>query len=1181
MIERLDARRFPLSGLLVLAVLSFPRALLGQTCWSYVNTPANVPLLCVQQGDLTTPCQWDPDNDGDEECHEDGDTSDCCTTVPAASSQTVRQMHAIWHNCFGAVGDLVDGSNPPQRGQRWYAFHRQIENDYNIWREAGNLCNPTGAAPQGCKIESADWCPGMLLTYGYNCSAAASGTGCGDPGARAANAPCPTCQAFPHCLFLGGGGPLGCANAPSNSCTGGATSFPYTSLEQFKTVEEVTTILDASFHGNMHTAVGASGPCKDINKTNCSVRDPMFWRLHKAIDDVVRSWQNVHATDIMLVLDRSGSMNEADSAGNTKLQRAVEAADLFGSLVDSTRPDGQTNRLGLVSYSSAANDPARNMVIAAVTPTLRDPGQPFPNALAAITAGGGGGCTGIGGAVQTALDQLCPSGNCSLLPTDPPAGENRRKAILLLTDGVENVPPCLQPAGASGASCSGSCFGPQIDYTHLFDAQVCAVGFGDAGSLNGDLLTVFAERQGGIYMQNPAADPDGKWIDLKDFFAKCFGQLTDEFLGLDPRGTLPSDRGATEIVEYTSCGDQQVTFVSGWKEAVAKGELRLLVNAPSGDLVRAVPGASVESTTERTWDFARVLLPYRGSAQGTWQAQLVRPHRQFVNGFTTDGFVRFDDGVSLVRRQIQRLCPDGCASVLYFEHKALGPSVYEKALELERAAGIVGAIQKTEDPRGFLRLFDRRWDLLVYARQGGPDRPEPYDDFMARRLCEGQRAIVTDTRLQSAAQLLRCVGVLWDGTTDHGVLAGGPELVRRPLDLRNPGHPVSSYGLRPITTEPQGFFGAPESRRRAVGVVAKVDKGIEHDWFLDVLVRGLARLEPHKPVSHVRTGDDLLPTVRILPPFVPAGGWDRVDARVEIERPLIGLNTVLTRHRGKTEPDDRSNDSKDPRARSLTALERSQRGPIVPADADVYPLYDDGTHGDLVAKNAYWSAQLPDLARADGMYRYRFILDFEKDGCSTRRELVQSVFVEVGVDPSSSNINVEPAISTAAGRLRYDVHIRPRDALGNLWGFGRPVPATCGPADGCRCDASRITDHGDGSYTIPIEAAAGAPICELRAFGTRFDLQLARQAECTSVLKTIEAAKIESDQLRHRLLAAARRSCGPLLLQRTAAASALRDVLHELESHAGEVVSRSDARVIASRLRALAPEAVAPGRPHR
>ncbi len=665
MSERWPMHQTGIAALVVWAVAAAPAA--GQTCFTYVNTPTPTPIECVRQGDLTTPCSWGeatdcPTNPGipgqvREECHEDGDPSDCCTTIPASSPQTVLQMHSIWHNCFGAIGDVCDGNNPPQRGQRWYAFHRQIEADYNLWREAGNFCNPTSGLPQGCKIEAVDWCPGMTLPYGYVCAQAAP-AGCGDPGQRLDGVPCPTCSPFPPCLFLNNGGPLSCPNANMGMpCSAGPNSFPYAKLEEFKTVEEVTTALDAAFHGNMHVAVGASGPCKDINNAGCSVRDPMFWRLHKAIDDVVRAWQNVHTTDVMLVLDRSGSMNQTDSAGGTKLARALEAADLFASLIDGTPPPMQTNKLGVISYASNAADATRNMSLATVTSALRNAGEPFPNTLAAITSGGGGGCTGIGGGIQAALDQLCPSGDCSLLPADPPAGENRRKAILLLTDGVENVPPCLQPAGASGGTCGGSCFGAQIVYQHLFDAQVCAVGFGDAGTLNGDLLTVFAERQGGIYMQNPAADPDGKWIDLKDFFAKCFGQLSDEFLGLDPKGTLAADQGATEIVEYTSCGDQRVTFVSGWKEPVAKGDLRLLVSSPAGDMVLA--GGLVETTTEPTWDYARVGLPYRGAAQGTWRAQLVRPHRQFVNGFTTDAFVDFDAGVALVRRELPAPLPRG------------------------------------------------------------------------------------------------------------------------------------------------------------------------------------------------------------------------------------------------------------------------------------------------------------------------------------------------------------------------------------------------------------------------------------------------------------------------------------------------------------------------------------------
>src|SRR5262249_50944343 len=156
-------------------------------------------------------------------------------------------------------------------------------------------------------------------------------------------------------------------------------------------------------------------------------------------------------------------------------------------------------------------------------------------------------------------EQLCPpSGNCAGFS----GPGNPRKAILLLTDGIENVSPCLQPSGPSGAACGSQCFGPSFDYSHLEFTQLVAVGFGNAAGLDGQKLTLLAERQGGIYLQNPGGTGD----DLKHFFTKAFGQLTDEFTRVDPVGTLAAAEPATEPVEYQSCGDTKLTFASGWQQ---------------------------------------------------------------------------------------------------------------------------------------------------------------------------------------------------------------------------------------------------------------------------------------------------------------------------------------------------------------------------------------------------------------------------------------------------------------------------------------------------------------------------------------------------------------------------------------------------------------------------------------
>ena len=304
----------------------------------------------------------------------------------------------------------------------------------------------------------------------------------------------------------------------------------------------------------------------------------MFWRLHQALDDVVRAWQNQKAVDVVLVIDRSGSMAEPDSGGGTKLQAALNAVDNFADLMDTNRTDGQVNRLGVVSYSDSASI---DMGMTNVDTHLRDVGGPLKNAIASITATGATGCTAIGKGLQKAVDILCPGGTCSGFVS--PAGTNPRKAILVMTDGVENVSPCLQPAGASGGTCGNQCFGPQFSYDNLAFTQLVSVGFGSGSDLNGPLLTLLAERQGGIYMQNPNTPGD----DLKDFFAKAFGELSSEFLLVDPKGTLPASQPATEPFEYSGCGDSMLTFTSGWNAPVTPGDLTLVVDNPNGDLVLA------------------------------------------------------------------------------------------------------------------------------------------------------------------------------------------------------------------------------------------------------------------------------------------------------------------------------------------------------------------------------------------------------------------------------------------------------------------------------------------------------------------------------------------------------------------------------------------------------------------
>ncbi len=1064
---------------IVAAGLGYTASSHAQTCWVYVDSEtARVPLACRDQGDLSQNCSWDPD------CFDDNDASDCCTSIPASSAQNILTMHTNWHNCFGNIG-AADGNNPPGRGQRWYAFHRQFEFDFNLWR-ADNGIDP---------IESLEWCPSMTMLGHFGGGLTSHPAGCGSGPDRPSGTSCVCCQAFAPCLFHSGGGPIDCApgavpapnvcpggvTAPGTCGTPGGINFPYTALDQFPNVEQVSNLLDDYFHGVMHGAVafGDDGTTvSDSANPSCSPRDPMFWRLHKALDDVVRAWQDRKPVDVVVVIDRSGSMTEPDSGGGTKFAAALSAVDMFADLLetcdlDPTVPSAcnvQANRIGLVSFSGTASI---DMPLTVADPNLRAPAGPLTTALATLTGTPGvpGGCTGMGLGVQKALEMLCPpSGDCRNQPA-PPAGVNARKGILLLTDGLENIPPCLQPASPTpGPTCGTTCHGAQVVWENLEFTQLVAVGFGNAASLNGDVLTLLAERQGGIYMQNP----NGAGDDLKDFFAKAFGRLSDEFLLVDPNGQLAADDPASEIVEYVACGDEKLTFASGWHTDAAPGELRLLVRSPDGDLVRAgEPG--VEASRQTRWDFARTSLPYRGAAAGTWTAQLVRPHRSFLNGFAPDAFLDPKAGIAIARAEIQRLCPDGCRRALLYENGVRGSvSVYREALAQERAAGLVGAIDTAADPAQLARALADRWDLIVYARMGA-DARDPEDGVIFERLCRAQRVIASELRPRAGAPLMRCLGGLPDEPINWTELTGNAQLFTGVRLMSNPGHPVATIALQPLATAQ-----ATAAATQRAAIVARAASGKPHPWFIDILGRTLSKLEVHHRRYRWRTGDDLVVSARILPSYVPAGGWDEVDARVEVEYPTIGVGKLLARE--PLREDLRvGGEMLDPRAAALSRLQ-------VPTQKATFRLYDDGTHGDLHPGNAYWTAILAGLGDVDGVYRLHFVFDLTKNGCTTRRELVQSLIVDVAVDPKESGARVVARDLLPDGATRLRITVQPADTFGNKLGPGLLGAPVCAADGGCRIEESR--DQRDGSYDFTLATPPGAAGLRLSAFAADFDLPL-------------------------------------------------------------------------------------------
>jgi hypothetical protein len=284
--------------------------------------------------------------------------------------------------------------------------------------------------------------------------------------------------------------------------------------------------------------------------------------------------------DVMLVVDRSGSMSEDDGTGRHKIDAAKDAVSLFVQLVLA----GTGNRVGLVSFSTASGPPTFN--IAPVT----DPNKaaligtsPFAGGLVGgLTPGG---ATSIGGGLEAARGQF------------PAPGANPR-AILLLTDGLQNTSPSIADVEPS-----------------LAGIDVHAIGLGSDANLDSALLSALAAAHGGLYTRASSG------LGLLKFFSNAFGNIFEAGTLLDPEFDLPENQSG-EPVEFTVCGEDSLTAVVGWDNTNAS--LVIQLQTPAGNIVNAGT-VGTETTFGRNWTYLKVPLPQAGERDGVWKVQALRP----------------------------------------------------------------------------------------------------------------------------------------------------------------------------------------------------------------------------------------------------------------------------------------------------------------------------------------------------------------------------------------------------------------------------------------------------------------------------------------------------------------------------------------------------------------------------
>jgi len=304
---------------------------------------------------------------------------------------------------------------------------------------------------------------------------------------------------------------------------------------------------------------------------------------------------------VQMALDQSGSMSDpAGLSGSTRLQVLKDAASLFANLIQ------KNNGIGIIRFDQDAyppNDPTYGGM--AITKVLHDGfGDATRNmALSTIAAHGAHGDTSIGDGLAMARTQL----------NGLPAGSYDNKAILLLTDGLENTPLWISDVSSS------------------IDNQTFAVGLGNENQVNTKALQQVAGGTGGyLLLSGLLSSSLDDQFRLRKFFLQILAGVTNTTIVKDPVGYV-NGGSLVRIPFQLSEADINCRVILLDEFPVVK----LSIETPGGKIIDAANAASFGVTfdTSTRIKTARFNLPVAFQAHkvqaGTWYARLEIDEQEF------------------------------------------------------------------------------------------------------------------------------------------------------------------------------------------------------------------------------------------------------------------------------------------------------------------------------------------------------------------------------------------------------------------------------------------------------------------------------------------------------------------------------------------------------------------------
>lgn len=347
---------------------------------------------------------------------------------------------------------------------------------------------------------------------------------------------------------------------------------------------------DAPTHGRLWIAYTSTTAGASVagSVTVHVVETGQSWVINIAANTVARP-----KSAVALVLDHSGSMSDDAGDGHTKTEKLKEAVQAFTDVM--LPGDG----LSIVRFDDTVQRLMNVTDVGPVSPVTPGSGRDLAQQIVNGNQLDPAGATSIGGGVAEGRNALNTAP-----PTNPPYSV---KAMVVLTDGMENTPPMI------------------ADVLGSINANTYAIGFGTPANISVAALNQLTQNTNGYLVVTGTITPDIRFRLIK-YFLQILAGITNANVVLDPQGELIL--GAKHRIPFAmSEADMGMDVIL---LCPAPYYVDFLLETPGGDIIdpaRALAEPALQFYSRGTLSYYRSSLPAlvgrpAASHRGRWHAIL-------------------------------------------------------------------------------------------------------------------------------------------------------------------------------------------------------------------------------------------------------------------------------------------------------------------------------------------------------------------------------------------------------------------------------------------------------------------------------------------------------------------------------------------------------------------------------